>query len=246
MNMWRDYWGILRTSALSIVILFVIGACGNYARGQAVTFTLSINDNGFGIYTPGDFAVYATDSTADGNRGIQSYSAPVAGAVTINNATPYLVYSTRLLIPPLFPGGELTLGFTDARSQTSATVGTGDIVNGFGQSSGDLSTVFFVLPLVETITGIGAESTSTAYSAPLLLETGTFSSTIPNWGSGTGFADVFNPTSNSSTTLLTPGSGLSENTQTLANVPEPISTSVLFLMSIVTLSRRRKCGAKRA
>ena len=61
-----------------------------------VTLILSINDNGLGVYTPGDYALYATDNKALGNGGIASFEVNLGGVTTqnINNVAPGGHYET--------------------------------------------------------------------------------------------------------------------------------------------------------
>ena len=52
------------------------------SSGPTVTFILSLNDNGTGAFTRDSFAVYAVDSTADGNQGIVDFAVNIPGART--------------------------------------------------------------------------------------------------------------------------------------------------------------------
>jgi len=94
--------------------VFSFALCVQRASAQqsaSVTVTLSINDDGSGDYTPGDYAVYATDSTADGNQGIYLYSINVAldqKTTTLVNESPELSYQLN--------GSLYQLGFQYLRS----------------------------------------------------------------------------------------------------------------------------------
>jgi hypothetical protein len=90
----RDLLRLTRKDFLLAISVLVcgLGVTPLAASGQTVTYTLSINDNGTSTYTPGDFAVYASDSTADGNFGISAFIAELSGYDSIENATPFLTW----------------------------------------------------------------------------------------------------------------------------------------------------------
>jgi hypothetical protein len=213
------------------------------ANGQTVTYTLSINDNGTSTYTPGDFAVYASDSTADGNFGICAFSAQLAGYDSIVNTTPYVMYIVS-------PGGALGGdGFCTLRTPTNGASLTGseDFSDTFPASSrvGGFGQMAAILGVPAIPFGVANEISSspvTAYSVPLLLGTGTFGSDLPRWSSSSNdFAELFVfPLFNTDT--LEVGSGLILDTQTLTSVPEPASLKVFGLATMVLLSRRPRGG----
>jgi hypothetical protein len=212
--------------AVTTLIFFAgIWTSPSPASGQTVTYTLSINDNGASTYTPGDFAVYASDSTADGNQGICAFSTELDGYDAIVNAAPYIIYSVS-------PDGALGgVGFCTLRSPANSASLTGSEdhsgtypesgrgVTGFGQQAGIINVPFLPFEVAFEV----SSSQVTTYSNPLLLGTGTFSSQIPGWvPSNNNFADVIIETGpNFESQSLDLSCGLILNTQTLTPVPEP-------------------------
>jgi hypothetical protein len=234
---------------VSVAAIVGLDLMPSAANGQTVTYILSINDDGTSTYTPGDFAVYASDSTADGNHGIIAFSAELAGYDTIVNATPYItfeVYSTQTLP---FPSGSLGGGgFCILRTPTNGASLSGsedfnqqaypasDRNPGFGQIAGNLG------PPIIPFGGAVEVSASpvTAYSAPLLLGTGTFSDELPSWTpSANNFAELWVAPIDPTNTFEV-GSGLFLDTQTLASVPEPHALAILLFGGMVLFARRRR------
>jgi hypothetical protein len=105
---------------------------------------LSINDNGSGVATQGDYAIYATDSVGD-NNGISGLAADIAGFATLNNVAPKGSFNDDV------DGDTDPIGFTLGRTGKNSTPvgGAQDTANsasapqvvyvyGFGQTGGNL------------------------------------------------------------------------------------------------------------
>jgi len=115
-----------------------------------VTYILSKNDDGHGNSAPGKFAVYAIDSSADGNQGMVSYSVDVLGFSQVTNFAPKGAYDDGT---PTH--GTVSEGFTLLRSANGAfgsltdpvkgsqdTVASSGVklIYGMGQIAGNLNT----------------------------------------------------------------------------------------------------------
>lgn len=184
-NMQKFLAGLLATGAV------LTGAAIIHATPvvtPVVTITLSINDNGAGANTPGDFAVYASDSPD--NFGIQSYQVTLTGDTSVVNMGPQTTYHNSN--PPSGWSKSMTAGFTLLNSgtgnpitgsepvPTSPTGPQGFVpIFGFGQSAGDLGRS---PPRPANYQDVGSltNGTQEQYSARLLLATGTYSnSSVP-------------------------------------------------------------------
>jgi hypothetical protein len=241
-----SHFGRRRAVLALFAVAAAMAASANGARGAAsVTYLLSIDDNGAGVYTPGDFAVYATDSTADGNGGLASFEVDLAGYATVVNQSPFIIY--HVTDAEFFPyqNYDLEMGLTESRSPSNAAIGGAQNimefglgfaaeVNGIGQRSGNVDHVSF--PPFDTVSVVSF-SPSTAFSAPVLLGTGTYSGGAPSWNDpGNNFVDLFTSDGQAATEEVTPGDGLILQTQ---EVPEPGVMGVLAGGAIGVLGRRR-------
>lgn len=236
------------------------GSASPNALAPTVTYILSINDNGSGVTTPGSYAIYAVDSTSDGNGGIASYEVNVSGATTISSASkngaPYGYYDDGT-----GSGNDVQIGFSALRRSTTAggvntpnltgaqdTVGANGLpyvaVYGVGQSSGNLASL-----APANSTGLDTtmgHTTSQTYSSQLLLATGTYSGAAPAFvlnTNGTQNSDGANLWVNRSTASLEAGA-IDLVTQTLP-APEPSSLALTTIAAagLLLTRRRRICVA---
>jgi hypothetical protein len=210
------------------------------AASATVTYSLSLNDNGFGIYSPDEFAVYASDSTADGNAGIASFDAVFTGYNTIENTSPFAIYLVTAMTPG-YPTSWFYVGFTYQGADGNPTFYGVDNADErlpyFGQEAGDVTQIVF--PGIDAATLVSS-STDTAYSAPLLIGTGTYSGAGPSWvNSSNNMAQVYVTEGSSQTEELDVGSGLVLNSQALSPLPEPTSIGIPILGGFCVLYRRR-------
>jgi len=217
-----------------------------------VTFTIALNDNGQGVYTPGKFAIYVDDSTGD-NFGLASLGVDITNGVTNNvgisglvNQLPTASISDSTFTNPT-PD---SYGFSSLRSGSSVTQligGSQDTISGayfvmgFGQTGGNVGNP----PAGYTGSTVG--SPSGQYNAHLLVATGNFTAANPV-GFGTNnsgsFANVFldNDAGNVDTGLINVSGVDLVSTQVidLTPIPEPASLGVLALGGLALLARRRK------
>lgn len=161
------------------------------ATTPTVTYTMSINDDGTGHFSPGSFAVYAADTSDNG--GLASYSVDVGGGVaTITNDSPKGNYDDGT-----GQGTDDEMGFTLVRSANDTTPVTAlqdtfgysngsevILIYGFGQTAGNLAA-----DAPHGSTGAQGSTTQAVYGAPLELIQGTFVGSAPtfvNTGADTG------------------------------------------------------------
>jgi hypothetical protein len=162
--------------------LGVIGlAAATTANAAVVTFTLSINDDGFGnggaVSTPGSFAVYAQTSAAD-NSGLFAFGVDLSDGVIdfIANMSPQGQFR-RTGFPTKFVG--FSAGVTEDAPGGKIS-GLPDLAKGvnlipayhFGQNSGDLSSLKPVS--YGNYFDSSPNAPGSAYSAPLLLGIGQY------------------------------------------------------------------------
>jgi hypothetical protein len=232
--------GVLVIAAMSLFMMPSV-ACGQITDAP-ITFTISINDNGAGVYTPGDFAIYASDITSDGNGGIAGYSVNVGAAhnapFTLTNVSPELTYQvgsttttlgfTSRRIPPPLPPDQGVLPDDDLTGYQSLGT-TAAPVYGLGQASGDLES------LVPSGGQILGQEIQPLFNATILIAIGTYTSSPPGFGYGEGSGTyVFQ----NSSTMTIVGAPWNSITQTL--VPEPSIITMLSLFSGVLILRRRR------
>lgn len=144
-----------------------------------VTFILSINDNGSGVYTPGDFAVYVSDNASNG--GLSTAEVDLTGFAGVTNLLPSGDYDDG-------SGGTVEEGFTYFRSANgsgantmplgaaqdiASIAGTPVFINGFGQTAGNLAS-----DAPAGSSGPKGTPVQPAYGAPLLMAEGTYTSSI--------------------------------------------------------------------
>jgi hypothetical protein len=229
---------IVRTLGLAFAAIYAFAVPHASAQQAAtVTATLSINDNGSGVYDPGHFALYASDSTADGNGGIMGFAFDVnynPSTSAPDGSSPLLTYQT---------GGSTTyeLGFTFARVQSELDgqvggfqdvldgVGTCVPIYGFGQMEGDLDSL---VPSGATI----EQSVNPSYGAMLLLQTGTFSNVVPFFDQNESLGEVEALVFENNLGIATEVANINYVTQTL--VPEPAGLGIVGVAASLLLRRR--------
>lgn len=220
---------------------FAIGALAVGVNATpVVTYTLSINDNGMGTYTVGDFAVYASDSSDNG--GIAGFSVGLTGATTVTNMAPrehYLDANSNV-----GDAGFTSFNAADATNTTETVTGSQDLpgtdyspVFGFGQVSGSLG-------LPPGNQGAVGKAIQSHYTFPLVLAVGTYSG-APNSLfftppiSSNELANVYT-TNGSDANTIAPT--IAVVTQTLA-APEPATLALLTCGALALLANRRKMRA---
>jgi hypothetical protein len=242
--------GRRRTGLVLLLAALVLSAGRNMASGAAiVTFILSINDNGAGVETPGEFAVYASDSNLGPNSGIASFQVDIAKYSTVTNLSPFVVYHVTEDEFMPFEDFDLDLGFALSRSTAGAalsgaqnlnpvSVGGTEPVYGIGQQPGAIPVLVF--PAFDDAQ-IVASSPSTSFSDPVLLGTGTFTGLPPLWNNpGSNVADLFTSDPGTGTEEVTPGNGLALVMLNLSTeLPEPAALGILAAGGACLLSRRR-------
>jgi hypothetical protein len=206
-------------------------------NNPTVTYLLSINDNGSGVYQAGHFAIYVTDSTSDGNTGLASYNLSLANGTTINNFSPRGLYDNGTSTTT-----DDQIGFTLLRSgaNTSPITGSQDtidypngvvLVYGFGQTAGNLAN-----NEPGGSTGSDGNPTQASYKAVLEIAKGTFSGLAPSFSNQAN--DTANDFVNNSGASTEPTS-LAFSTNTLST-PEPGSLSLLGIGAMGMLARRKR------
>ena len=248
--------------SIAVGILAIGAVHANLRATPVVTYTLSINDNGSGVYTAGDFAIYLSDTLDNG--GIVAATVGVTGATSVKNMMPKGVYDDGT-----GTGNTLNEGFTTLRSSnfTTAPTSTFDLqetvygsqdlpqtpptnvpIYGFGQTAGNLNN-----DAPSGSTG-GFEKVQPVYGSPLLMATGTYNGVdgslfftpgpsgtpsnpdpIANEG-----ANVYQ--SDTSTQAIPANLALVTNTLSSVPVPEPATMALFALggLGILTLGRKRK------
>ena len=214
-----------------------------------VTYELVINDNGSGQYAAGDYAIYASDSTADGNAGLASFEINLKGLsstdiTNINNDAPGGHYKSSNKTYEVGFTADSTTGQTPVEgSQDTVGFAQGSkvaLVYGYGQTAGNDATV------IPGSTSLGDDEQPT-YGAPLQLITGTYSpGYTPAFAFSSGLnsdgANVFVTNSGYATETAT----LSYTTTTLS-IPEPASIGLLGIGGIfLGLRRRRRTSDQQA
>ena len=204
----------------------------------SVTYVLSKNDDGRGNFSPGNFAVYAIDSTTDGNHGIASYTVDVVGFASITNFSPRGAYDDGT-----GSGETVSEGFTLLRTATGA-IGTqtdpvrgsqstiGDfpvkLIYGMGQIAGNLNT-----QKPAGSTGASGRVTQPSYDARLLIATGSYIFD----GSGL----KFNPDmTNNQANVFVNGTDGGTEPAVILGIPEPATLGLVALNAAAILGRRRR------
>jgi hypothetical protein len=95
----------------------IVNAAPTVFAGPVVTYTLSVDGNGSGASTPGDFAIYASDSTADGNGGLVTYGVGVKGFKPLKNLGPEGFYDDGT-----GSGQNVDMAFTDGFVRSASNV----------------------------------------------------------------------------------------------------------------------------
>lgn len=206
--------------ALAALALFSAGS----AQAAVITYDLKINENG-----PGTFNLYA--STGLDNFGIAAYGTPLLGGIlSVNHSSPL-----GLALNDFQPVGFSLLrsadGLAGIRASQDTVTPTTHLVRGFGQSAGNLANAPGVVTFVP--------NEQQFYSAPLLLASGTWAGTMPEFNLLS--ADYRG-------TVFTAASGIAvANAQLVAVttvVPEP---GAIFLaaaggLALVAVGRRKIAG----
>lgn len=157
----------IRCNLLS-ALLSAVFSVSAYAA-PTVTFSLYPNQSG-----PNTFNLYASASLGD-NAGIAFYGIPLLNISSVDHKSP--IANALFAGPPFFS----TLGFNLLRSADNAAtvLASQDTINasspliyGMGQTSGNLAAY-------PGVTSLLPGSEQPAYSAPLLIASGTYSGALP-------------------------------------------------------------------
>lgn len=200
---------------------------GIIVRGATVTYTLSINDNGNNVYTPGDFAIYAADSTEANNDGLAYFYVSVIGYAAVANVAPQTTYEDG---GDSSPAG-FTLGGSTGGSPITAeedTIHNGvTLIYGYGQSAGNFNS----FDPYGSDGSLGA-TTGNPWGAHVLLATGDYTGTVPTFGAPN-TANYFT----TNTTSATASANIGLTTVTLT--PEPGALGLLGIAVVGLIGRRR-------
>jgi len=183
------------------------------ASANAATISLSVTTSG------NTFQVYGDDSVGD-NSGIASFNIPMLNVATMTNESPFYGLNSANFQPAGFselrnPGTDNdVVSKTLGGSQKLVPTATPNVVYGFGQSNGNFTGQFIT----------AAPSKNPAYSAHLLLGSGTWGGTgnppVPDFAAPNMSIVVFN---NATSTAVTAASVVP------AAVPEPATLAMLGL-----------------
>jgi hypothetical protein len=160
----------IRTSLFSALVALVVST--SIQAMPTVNFTLYVDEAGANT-----FNLYASSSLGD-NAGIAFYGVPLLGDITsLNHNSP--VAGALFAGPPFFS----QVGFNLLRSADNVTslVASQDTINassilvyGFGQTAGSLASI-------PGVTGFVPGAEQVAYSAPLLIASGTYNGVAPSF-----------------------------------------------------------------
>jgi len=188
--------GFIMSKFSKVLFAAVAASVGITAAAQAatVTYSLSLNDNGAGVATPGSWALYADVSQGD-NAGLVGYGAQLANNTTAASRTPFGQYQYGGANDP--PPPDFIAGFSNSRVATvgaalsgaqDTTVSTAWVLAGFGQSS---FTMASKIPAVDySYVNLGGATATSSPKAHLLLNSGLYGGTTAT-GSGPNTGDGF-------------------------------------------------------
>ncbi|HZK81688.1 MAG TPA: hypothetical protein VFC46_11485 [Humisphaera sp.] len=206
-------------------------------EAATVTYTLELNDNGAGVYTPRSFAVYADDSTSD-NGGLMLYSVDITAFNSVANVGPRTIFDADGSMTTTSPSGFTAFRSNDNVSpisgQQDITGSTNTFIYGFGQTADSFANHD---PYPQGV--LDSPTTQSAWSAHLLLATGTFLE-----GQTPAFTSSPTP---SIASVWNAGSGLGNSPATVAfsmgslsASPEPGCVGTFGIVITYMLSGRRR------